>query len=238
MAMWMMAAMIRCNFISIIIERSMRYYLIMSSDPSRSEDDKPNQALFSEEYLKHQLAKIDKMTIQDLLKSRRTVEETRLDLTKQQSIVSRAKQLNKQFGVENKYLGQRTPGEVWTMMNQQVRDMRAVDFQQQTRSRTLNYAKRGKLGIDLFLIAFAILGVAGLPIYFYVSGRKQRERRVKNRKLTPKQIRSLDEDSPVNIDEVSEQVIMYYNPERERMMLKQLEMLQKHERIMKEIEEM
>ena len=50
--------------------------------------------------------------------------------------------------------------------------MRAVDFQQQTRSRTLNYAKRGKLGIDLFLIAFAILGVAGLPIYFYVSGRK------------------------------------------------------------------
>ena len=43
---------------------------------------------------------------------------------------------------------------------------------------------------------------------------------MKNRKLTPKQIRSLDEDSPVNIDEVSEQVIMYYNPERERMMLK------------------
>jgi hypothetical protein len=70
-------------------------------------------------------------------------------------------------------------------------------------SRTLNYAKRGKLGIDLYLILFASVGMLTIPLYFYFVGKKDRERRVKNRKLTPQQIKNLDEDSPYSIDDVS-----------------------------------
>ena len=83
-------------------------------------------------------------------------------------------------------MGERSPGEVWTNIDQQVTDMRAVDFQEQRVSKTLNALKRGRLGIDLYLIAFATLGVIAVPLYFYFVGKKGREKRVKSRILKPK----------------------------------------------------
>lgn len=57
-------------------------------------------------------------------------------------------------------------------LNQQAIDMKSADLHEQRVSKTLNYAKRGRLGIDLYLIGFATLGIIGIPLYFYFVGRK------------------------------------------------------------------
>ena len=74
--------------------------------------------------------------------------------------------------------------------------------------------KRGKLGVDNFFILFAILGSAMIPIYFYFRFQKNRETIVKNRNISPEVIQNLDEDSPIDLDSVSHQTIMYENPDR------------------------
>lgn len=64
--------------------------------------------------------------------------------------------------------------------------MKSADFHEQRISPTLNHAKRGRLGIDLYLIAFAAVGIIAIPLYFYFIGKKDRERKVKSRKISPK----------------------------------------------------
>lgn len=76
--------------------------------------------------------------------------------------------------------------------------------------------KRGKLGMDGFFILFAIFGGLLLPAFFYQKFKSNKENIIKNRILTPEQIEKLDEDSPINIDEVSDQSIHYDNPERRK----------------------
>ena len=90
----------------------------------------------------------------------------------------------------------------------------------------------------MYLIGFATLGLIGIPLYFYFVGKKERERKVRGRRLTPEEIRRLDEDSEVGIDEVSEQVIMYYNPEREARRREESRREEEVRRVLREIEEM
>ena len=78
----------------------------------------------------------------------------------------------------------------------------------------LSQIKRGKLGVDNIFILFALLGSAMIPTYFYFKFQKNRETIVKNRKISPEVIQNLDEDSPIDLDAVSQQTIMYENPDR------------------------
>ncbi len=55
--------------------------------------------------------------------------------------------------------------------------------------------KRGKLGIDTFLIAFAMLGSMFLPWYFYQKFKENKKIIINSRKVDPKIISKLDEES-------------------------------------------
>ena len=50
--------------------------------------------------------------------------------------------------------------------------MKSADLYEQRISKTMNYAKRGRLGIDLYLIGFATLGIIGIPLYFFYVGKR------------------------------------------------------------------
>jgi hypothetical protein len=63
--------------------------------------------------------------------------------------------------------------------------------------------KRGKLGFDNVLIAFAVLGFVMLPIYFGSKIKESQKKIVESRGVDPRVIENLDEDSPISIDSVS-----------------------------------
>ena len=64
--------------------------------------------------------------------------------------------------------------------------------------------KRGKLGFDSVLILFGIFGSIVLPIIFYHKFKKNKEIIINSRKYPPEVIENLNEDSPIDIDSVSE----------------------------------
>ena len=74
--------------------------------------------------------------------------------------------------------------------------------------------KRGKLGVDNFFIFFGIFGSLMIPLYIYNKFKKHRENIINSRIAPPEVIKRLDEDSPIDIDDVSYHTIHYYNPER------------------------
>lgn len=74
--------------------------------------------------------------------------------------------------------------------------------------------KRGKLGVDNFFIFFAIFGSLLIPLYVFHRYKKQREAIINSRIATPEVIKRLDEDSPIDLDDVSYHTIHYYNPDR------------------------
>lgn len=74
--------------------------------------------------------------------------------------------------------------------------------------------KRGKLGTDNFFILFGIFGSLLIPVYVYHKFKKHREDIVNSRIASPEVIRRLDENSPIDLDDVSYHTIHYYNPER------------------------
>jgi hypothetical protein len=88
--------------------------------------------------------------------------------------------------------------------------------------------KRGKLGFDNVLIAFAVLGFIMLPIYFGSKIKESQKKIVESRGVDPRVIENLDEDSPISIDSVSEQTIHYLNKDREEEVTK---MLERHNKI-------
>ena len=74
--------------------------------------------------------------------------------------------------------------------------------------------KRGKLGIDNFFIFFAIFGSLMIPLYVFQKFKKNREEIINSRIAPPEVIKRLDEDSPIDLDDVSYHTIHYYNPDR------------------------
>ena len=74
--------------------------------------------------------------------------------------------------------------------------------------------KRGKLGIDNFFIFFAIFGSLMIPVYVFHKFKKHRENIINSRIASPEVIKRLDEQSPIDIDDVSYHTIKYYNPDR------------------------
>lgn len=74
--------------------------------------------------------------------------------------------------------------------------------------------KRGKLGVDNFYILFGIFGSFLIPYYVYRKFRKHREDIINNRIASPEVIKKLDEESPIDLDDVSYHTIHYYNPDR------------------------
>ena len=74
--------------------------------------------------------------------------------------------------------------------------------------------KRGKLGIDNFFIFFAIFGSLMIPMYVFNKFKKNREAIINSRIAPPQVISKLDEDSPIDLDDVSYHTIHYYNPDR------------------------
>lgn len=94
-------------------------------------------------------------------------------------------------------------------------------------SPVLSQIKRGKLGFDSILILFAIFGSFALPYFFYEKFKTSRETIVKSRKYSPEVIENISDDSPIDIDEVSEQSIHYDNPKRRATFDKNMEMARK-----------
>lgn len=86
--------------------------------------------------------------------------------------------------------------------------------------------KRGKLGADNILIVFAVIGSLLLPFIIYERFRNNRSTIVKNRGINPRVIENLDEDSPISLDAVSQQSIMYENPDRVKQIQKKKEIAQ------------
>lgn len=82
------------------------------------------------------------------------------------------------------------------------------------RNRILNFIKRGKLGIDLYLIIFAGIGSLLLPYYFFQRFKIQRRRIIEGRGIDPDLIQYLDENSSIDIDEVSLNTVHYKNEVR------------------------
>lgn len=82
----------------------------------------------------------------------------------------------------------------------------------------LHQIKRGRLGIDLYLIVFAATAGIMLPLYFFNRMQRNRKRVTQARGVDPDVIQYLDEHSSLNIDDVSYQSYHYRNMQREDSM--------------------
>ena len=100
----------------------------------------------------------------------------------------------------------------------------------------LNQIKRGKLGFDGILILFAMFGSIALPYIFYEKFKKNKEIIIQSRKYPPEVIENISDDSPIDIDEVSEQSIMYDNPKRRAKFEEKMETARKITALKRELD--
>jgi hypothetical protein len=80
---------------------------------------------------------------------------------------------------------------------------------------------------------FAIVGSVALPMYFYQRFKKNKEIIIKSRKYPPQVIENIDDDSPIDLDSVSEHTALFENPKKKRlyeMRKKEMEKMVKLER--------
>ena len=91
--------------------------------------------------------------------------------------------------------------------------------------------KRGRLGIDLYLIIFAVTAGIALPLYFFNRMQKNRQKIIQARGIDPDMIQYLDEDSSLSIDDVSYQSYHYLNTDREENVRRQLENLEVYKKL-------
>jgi hypothetical protein len=92
--------------------------------------------------------------------------------------------------------------------------LRKYKLREITKDPVMAQIKRGKLGMDNFFIFFGIFGSLMIPLYIYNKFKKNREAIVNSRIASPEVIKRLDEDSPIDLDDVSYHTIHYYNPDR------------------------
>lgn len=74
--------------------------------------------------------------------------------------------------------------------------------------KTWAYFKRGFFGIDAFFIAFSLIGVIGIPVYFIIKQRKKKER-IRREGLSVLSVHDIDEFDDVDIDDISPHTTYY-----------------------------
>jgi hypothetical protein len=97
-------------------------------------------------------------------------------------------------------------------------------------------AKRGKLGYDLYLLIFGLIGAFAIPVWLYRKMKPQFDFVQKDLGITPATLPELDDyDSYVDLDEISEQK-SYYNLFTKEINLEKWKNFQKQKEI-RELEE-
>lgn len=105
-----------------------------------------------------------------------------------------------------------------------------------TSSKTWTYLKHGKLGIDAFMILFAIVGVFAIPTYHIMKQRKIKER-LQSQGLAPVSVHDLSVDDEIDIDDISVHTTYYDTDAIKRRMAQKNKILKEKEQLTRELDD-
>lgn len=178
------------------------------------------------------------MSIVDVLTYKRQPKKDETYVSRPDDPVSVARTLNESFDVHEQHPGEKTPGELWARQIMEQARLKGINDREMNRYPLLNMVKRGKLGLDLYLIIFALSASIALPFYFWNKMKKNRAKIIESRGINPDLIQYLNEDSAVNIDDVSYSSYHYENPKRAEEMDKHVKNIRAMEILEKDLSEM
>lgn len=103
-------------------------------------------------------------------------------------------------------------------------------------SKTWAYLKHGKLGVDAFMILFAIVGVIAIPTYHIVKQRKIKER-LQSQGLAPVSVHDLSVDDEIDLDDISVHTTYYDTDAIKRRIAQKNKIIKEKEQLTRELDD-